>query len=44
MPCRAAVGAHGQPVGGASPTIETGYDGSREETLTLGEKQGFGVS
>lgn len=39
-----AVRVYGQPVGGASPTIETGYDGSREKTVTLGEKQGFGVS
>lgn len=39
-----AVRVHGQAVGGASPTIETGYHGSREKTVTLGEKQGFGVS
>jgi hypothetical protein len=38
-----AVRVYGQPVGGASPTIETGYDGSREKTVTLGEEQGFGV-
>lgn len=39
-----AVRVYGQPVGGASPTVESGYDGSREETVTLGEEQGFGVS
>lgn len=39
-----AVRVYGQPVGGASPTVESGYDGSREETVTLGEEQGSGVS
>lgn len=39
----AAVRVYGQPVDGASPTIETGYDGSREKAVALCEKQGSWV-
>ncbi len=40
----AVAGVYGEPVGGAAPSVEAGYDGSREEAVALGEQQGLGVS
>lgn len=40
----AVVGVHGQSVGGASPSVEAGYDGSCEEAIALCEEQSSRVS
>jgi hypothetical protein len=38
------VGVYGESVGGASPSVEAGYDGSGEVAVPLCEEQGFGIS
>lgn len=38
------AGVYGQSVGGASPSVEAGYDGSDEQVVACCEEQGFGVS